>query len=358
MACADICPKGAVSVKDTLLANNAEIDADKCINCGACYKVCQVNNPPKLNSPVLWKQGWADDASLRALSSSGGAAAALSRAFISDGGVVCSCKFEKGGFVFKTAESLGELAEFAGSRYVKSNPSGAYKAVNKLLKSGKKVLFIGLPCQVAAMRNFTGDSPALYTADLICHGSPSPETLNIFLRQSGITPEKLENLYFRDGTQFQLMKGKNDKKTALFYEKTNDKYMISFLNCFIFTENCYSCPYARGERVSDITLGDSWGSELSEDEKAKGISLLICQSEKGQELLKKSGMKLFDVDIENAVKNNSQLKEPSKKPPHREVFLNAVYNGGSYEKLIRKYYPKKCFKQWVKRILLKFGVVK
>ena len=38
-----------------------------------------------------------------------------------------------------------------------------------------------------------------------------------------------------------------------------------------YTENCYSCRYASQSRVSDISLGDSWGSELSEEEKKKGI---------------------------------------------------------------------------------------
>lgn len=39
MACVDICPKGAITVKDDLSAYNAVIDPEKCIGCDSCYRV-------------------------------------------------------------------------------------------------------------------------------------------------------------------------------------------------------------------------------------------------------------------------------------------------------------------------------
>ena len=53
-----------------------------------------------------------------------------------------------------------------------------------------------------------------------------------------------------------------------------------FLNSTSYTENCYECKYAKTERISDLTLGDSWGSRLTEDEIHKGVSLALCQTEK------------------------------------------------------------------------------
>lgn len=38
-----------------------------------------------------------------------------------------------------------------------------------------------------------------------------------------------------------------------------DKYTLAFLNSINYTENCYNCQYAKIERVSDLTIGDSWG---------------------------------------------------------------------------------------------------
>lgn len=42
-----------------------------------------------------------------------------------------------------------------------------------------------------------------------------------------------------------------------------------FLGGLFYTENCYECKYAQLNRVSDITIGDSWGSELPTEEQKK-----------------------------------------------------------------------------------------
>ena len=54
---------------------------------------------------------------------------------------------------------IEELNDFAGSKYVKSNPIGIYAKVIEKLKHSEKVLFIGLPCQVAAVKNSTAILP-------------------------------------------------------------------------------------------------------------------------------------------------------------------------------------------------------
>ena len=41
---------------------------------------------------------------------------------------------------------------------------------------------------------------------------------------------------------------------------------MEFIYSLFHTENCYECHYADTQRISDITIGDSWGSELSEDD--------------------------------------------------------------------------------------------
>lgn len=45
-ACENICPKQCISMKsDDAGFLYPHIDNDSCINCGACYKVCQAVNP-------------------------------------------------------------------------------------------------------------------------------------------------------------------------------------------------------------------------------------------------------------------------------------------------------------------------
>ena len=76
--------------------------------------------------------------------------------------------------------------KFVGSKYVKSNPIGIYSKIEEHLKAKEKVLFIGLPCQVAGLKNYIkrldkSFQDNLYTVDLICHGTPSPRLLEQFL---------------------------------------------------------------------------------------------------------------------------------------------------------------------------------
>lgn len=351
MACIEVCPQDAIVIKDSLNAYNAEIDSAKCIDCNLCHKICQNNREVKFVKPIQWHQGWAEDVAVREGGSSGGVASALMRAFVKSGGYVCSCLFQDGKFVFETTNELAELEKFKGSKYVKSNPWGAYKRVKELLQQGTKVLFIGLPCQVAALKIFAGEKlqENLYTADLICHGTPSPKLLELFLKQYGYTLKDLKDIKFRIKGKFQVHEGYKGITTT----GVIDSYLISFLNGICYTENCYHCKYARLERVSDITLGDSWGTELSENEAHKGISLILSQTEKGERLLDNAGLKLIDVDLDNAIAHNGQLKAPMQRPVARADFFQQISSGKKYNKAIFKLYPKQSMKQWIKGILIK-----
>lgn len=349
MECIDVCPKGAVQIVDSRTEYNAIIDFDKCIKCNACHKVCQNNRELMLTKPIYWSQGWAGDERIRRESSSGGIAAAMERSFIKKGGIVCSCVFHEGRFEFDFAETENEVGKFTGSKYVKSNPQGIYKKISEKLKEGKNVLFVGLPCQVAAAKHYTKNHENLYTIDLICHGTPSPKILEKFLEDYRIKLTEVESIKFRVKNSFKLEQ--NGKRFAA--PTVTDNYLITFLNSTSYTENCYHCRFAQLGRVGDITLGDSWGSELEKEVQDKGISLILCQSEKGKNLLEQSDLVLMDVDLEKAIENNHQLQYPSQKPQQREMFFRELDKGYTFERIVRKCYPKKYLKNVVKTLLYK-----
>ncbi len=355
-ACVDICPKNAITIKDTLKAYNAVIDTDKCVNCDACTRVCQQNNRLESAKPIQWHQGWCKDGALRRNGSSGGACGALATAFVRMGGVVCSCVFKDGEFGFSFADNLNDIEQFASSKYVKSNPKGVYKELRKRLLHGEKVLFIGLPCQVAAVKLFVGEKLQvdLYTADLICHGTPSPQLLEIFLRQYGRSLNKIQDIRFRIKGGFQVYEGYKGVITT----GVTDKYLIAFLNSLTYTDNCYSCHYAKTERVSDLTLGDSWGTNLTREEQKQGISLILAQTEKGSGLLDMAGFHLEEVDVDNAIHNNHQLYEPSRVPESRDSFFEGIERGKRFNSLVLSCFPKACLKQDIKCILIKTGLRK
>lgn len=352
MACVDVCSQQAVSIRDELAYYNAEIDLERCIHCNACLKVCQNNSEICFHSQIAWYQGWARDERIRSKSSSGGIAAALAKSVVVQKGSVFSCVFSGGEFLFKCAENDEILKSFVGSKYVKSNPIGVYKKVKSKLKEKNKILFIGLPCQVTALKKFVGEDENLYTVDLICHGSPSPKLLDTFLNQYSIKLDALEDISFRVKDKFQLSK----MAKTITPKSIRDRYTIAFLNGLIYTENCYYCKYARTERVADITIGDSWGSELSEAEQKKGVSLLLVQTEKGNELLQCAEIEIMDVDLQKAVNANHQLMHPSEEPKQRKMFFEGLNNNRSFNQLVKESYPKQCFMQDAKTILVKLGV--
>lgn len=355
MACIDICPKKAIKMKDDLDMYNAVIQEDKCNGCNACHNVCQNNQPAKVMPPREWYQAWTKDSKLRQKCSSGGLATAISEAFIDTGGVVYGCTFKNGGFFFDRAENRKDLKKYTGSKYVKSNPVGIYNIIKERLKKGEKILFIGLPCQASAMRNFIGKNleQNLYIIDLICHGTPSPKILEIFLKQYGFTLAELKDIQFRNKAKFMIYV---NSKTII-TQGVTDKYSIAFLNSLIYTKNCYTCPYARKERVSDLTLGDSWGSKLPVEEQKKGISLILCQNDRGKELLELADVCLHTVDLNVAIKNNHQLEFPSCEPKGREKFFREI-NDKKFNSLVLRQLPKQCFRQDLKERLIKLGVWK
>lgn len=351
MACASICPKQCIKVTDSILAMNAEIDKSVCINCKLCEKTCPNISKVEKKKPIEWKQGWAIS-EIRNNSTSGGAASAIIRSFIQSGGYVASCLFKEGQFLFDITNDLEVAKRFAGSKYVKSNPIGIYKKVQERIKT-EKVLFVGLPCQVAALKNYVKNQDNLFTIDLICHGTPSVKLLEMYLGERGYNLAKLKDVKFRSKTDMGLSVNNNKIELPM----VTDHYLCSFLEAINYTENCYSCYYASIERVSDVTLGDSWGSKFVEEE-SNGISLIFAQTGKGKQLLKMSGIEMRDVNLENAITNNQQLSHPSALSPKRKKFLDMIQDGKSFKSATFAVLPMMVVKQKIKYVLIKFHLIK
>lgn len=361
MACVGKCKKKAISIQDNLMAYNAVIDINKCVGCGACEQVCPNNHKVSLNEPICWKEGWASD-DVRERASSGGAASAIMEYFVNNGGYVAACVFKNGEFLFDITNKKDELLYFAGSKYVKSNPVGIYDKVIEKIRKGEKVLFIGLPCQVAALKNYTIMMPAnvnenLYTVDLICHGTPSPKILDVALFEKGIDIKHIKDIRFRNKAKFGVSIQKEDEQyKRITPDGVQDMYTYAFLTSLDYTDNCYFCQYATTGRVSDVTIGDSWGSNQPDVEQENGISLILCQTNKGVSMIQNVGMCIGKVDIEKAIEANHQLMHPSIAPESRNNFFMNLNKG--FYRAVSKCAPKVYYKQKLKQSLIKFKIIR
>ena len=101
-----------------------------------------------------------------------------------------------------------------------------------------------------------------------------------------------------------------------------------------------------------MTLGDSWGTDLVSEMK-QGVSLLLCQTDKGKMLLDMANLVLYDVNIQQALASNGNLSHPSVAPSTRDEFFEKLSTGANYDKLVMKAFPKQCIRQNIKAMAIK-----
>ena len=352
-ACMSVCPKGAISkVVNTLGEEMPFVDPKKCVDCGLCISLCPTNNKPNMQRAGYCYAAWSKSEDDLLKSSSGGIGTVLSRGLVNKGGVVYGSTFSEAQVFHVRIDSETDTDKLRGSKYVKSDIRDCYRRVLDDLRNGKKVLFIGTPCQVAGLKAFTDKKyPDLITVDLVCHGTPPflylKEHLDKMCSQSN-KGKRWDTAVFRFGKSFLM---KVFYKGEIVYQKgaADDFYYSAFLDGMIFRSNCYHCQYACPERVGDLTIGDFWGinrRKIGSDYDGK-ISLILPNTQKGTALLQTcmDELNLFKLPIEDALNpQQGNLLHPS--VPHKE------------RELFEQLYPKHGFVGSIKRTELGKAIIK
>lgn len=338
-ACYDSCPRACITKQFTDEGFYIPFIGSDCIRCGLCLKICPQMNPIGHSAPIRVYAGWATDDVIRRTSSSGGAFSVLASEVLERGGVVVGAAYKSYLQVAHICiERASDLPRMRGSKYIASDLSGIYKQVENYLKAGRRVLFSGTPCQVAALKSFLHkDYDSLVTIDLICHGVPPQKAFDRYLKKIGKNVQENDRFRFRntEGWGFDLRH--NECKIPI----SDTYYQKAFAQGYMFNHACYQCRYATAERVGDITLGDFWGLgavvPFPYDTK-KGVNCILVNGRKGEELLKEAAGNLFLTErhIEEAVAGNHNLQAPSECPPARETFLQDLEKLSNRE-LRRKY---------------------
>ena len=366
--CAIKCPKNAIEMReDEFGFVYPYINQDKCINCGICKKVCAYNNDSVENKfeKKVYGAVSKDDKILNS-TASGGVFTSIATEFIKQNGVVFGCSLEKENnkFIVKhiKVDNLDDLEKLKGSKYVQSDITNIFKEIKDCLKDNKKVLFSGTPCQVAAIKKFTNNPDNLFTIDIICHGVPSNKMFNDYIEYEN----KKKNIIIEDFKFRDKSKGWGLNYSYIFGNKKivkpsfKSSYYQLFLDSKIYRENCYSCPYANENRISDITIGDYWGIEKEHPELTnkidflKGVSCIIVNTEKGLKMIDSYNQNLtkYNSNFEKVKMHNNQLNKPSHINNDRNIILDK-YKKYGFKEVNNYYWKKSLIKIAIKNIYYK-----
>ena len=211
-------------------------------------------------------------------------------------------------------------------------------AVKDSLKEGKCVLFVGTPCQVAALYKYLGDfgSNSLITIDLVCHGVANSKIFRgyiAFLEKK--LNAKIVDYRFRSkkyGWDRQLYEldlsrnGKIRKGRCFFWGES--VFHANYTKGNILRPSDFNCKYAIGKRVGDFTIGDLWGYDKTVSfNPNKGISCCLLNTEKAVRILSHLELNLQEIPVDFIVNGNVCLRHPSKKGKNYEHCMDYMRNG-------------------------------
>lgn len=341
-ACIHICP-----VKCIMMQEDDEgflypvIEKEKCIHCQKCEKVCPIQITDSLNTKTDTFVGYSRNEEIRKQSSSGGIFSVVAEWILKQRGVVFGAAFDENLDVHHIAiETVEELAKLRGSKYVQSRLENVYPEAKQYLEMKRKVLFTGTACQIAGLKIYLNrEYENLYTIDVLCHGVPSPKIWRMYLeekkKQYHTSIEKVE---FRN----KVNGWKNYSMNILFaniqpycVHFLEDKFMRMFLDNIDLRPSCYACHFKGFPRISDMTIGDSWGIEkyMSDMDDDKGTSIILIHSSNGEKIFEAIRNKLIvrEAKLDQVLPVTAESRRTVEMHPNRNKFWKGVKRGESID---------------------------
>lgn len=358
-ACEYVCPHNAI----TMVTNKQgfiypAINTDYCVHCGLCEKVCAKEHDWREIKKVVAFQSIND--SVLSNSASGGAIAEIVNRFIKEKGQVCAVSYDiDKGAQWIWVNDSDSIKRISGSKYFQIPlRNQLYVEILEKLKDNTRVLFIGTPCQVDGIKKGIPEKyqENLYLIDIVCGGVASPLLEKKYINYIENSEKKhVKSHLFRSKDAgwnriytTVLITEDNRKITKIGAE---DLFIRAYTSGRYMRESCYGCEYATRSRISDITVGDCWGIETEESRDqqtiSKGVSLLTCNSEKGEHLVRCLSPEMM-IETDGAFKYlscNKPLNEPSTRPLMRSFsyrllnFLpfSLAVNIVCYRRIIKKH---------------------
>lgn len=279
---------------------------------------------------------------------SGGAVSAISEAIIKRGGVVFGVSYSDD---FKRAEwkcvdNVEDLWCLRGSKYcdtvkeivINGEAKSLYSVFEEKIKKDRLVLFVGLGCDVAALKLFCDskniDTEKLYTVEIICHGPTYAMVQRQYI-------EELEHKYNSKIIDFSARYKKDGWTPAYIHAEFDNGYVYEvpftssefhFAFAHLSKNGCYNCKFKGQNHKADIACGDFWGlTKNMSGWNDNGVSVLFVQSQKGNRLIQMIDENIFHLepaDTKLALENNPLYYQCRYKDKYHDKFEEMLKKHG------------------------------
>lgn len=334
--CGYMCSVNAISMeRDKYGFLQPVVDREKCIECGACAKVCIFKNPIKGVEPVAALLTAHKDYQVQMDSSSGGAFTAICQAIAKahPGSIITyygAAWQQDFSVAHERVSKLEDIVRFRKSKYLQSEVYRQFENICTDLAQGKIVVFSGTPCQIAAIsRTVKRNNENLYTIDLVCNGIGSPKAFQNYLanKYGEVSSVDMRHKDFYHGNIFYKWFEVVTAKGKKCLERMN-YYLSAYYAGEFNREDCFNCPYACKERISDFTIGDIHSSypQLNQEEYKNGVSVMLLNTPKSSMLkvFLEQEMAITQVQYEDIFMKSRRLREAGQKPSNYPEMLEYV----------------------------------
>ena len=235
---------------------------------------------------AIW-EGWATDPELRWAGSSGGVVTALATyalevlgmALVVHTGMDDDVPWGNRTVVSRDRDSL---LSNSGSRYTTSSP---VEALGLIESADRPCVFIGKPCDVAAVRELRRERPALdrnlgLVLSFFCAGTPpTGASLQLAAELGFREPAAISQVRYRgEGWPGSFVVGSTDgHRSELTYDESWGRLARTPRQL-----RCTLCADGLGE-LADVTGGDAWHRHSDEPDGASdGVSLILARTTRGR----------------------------------------------------------------------------
>ena len=269
------------------------------------------------------------DNDIRIKSSSGGIFYYLAKTIIEEGGYVCGCVYDAD-FMPRhiVSNKISDVKLMMGSKYATSNWSGCISEMEQLLSKGEKVLFSGVPCQIAAVKKSLGKyGDLLICVSVVCHGTFDRKIWAEYLKQVK-KDKKIASVTMRDKSKgwsnYGLKIVFDDDSSIINYRKEDGYLLKCFTDGVLEREPCLKCAFKRNRIEADLLLGDGWKMEsvYPEMEDTLGTSLVVVITALGKKLFDsiKGYLDYRHIPVDKIVEMNPRIMTSEKDVPNRKKF--------------------------------------